>query len=97
MTEETDTDQIPLHADVRRRKDRPWGKYPIGTKAHAYNGGHWIRVARGWKWHCGEVFPTPGGDAIGKCIELPPPDPYRATRQIERMLPRAEVQGYGFP
>lgn len=51
--------------------DRPWGQYPIGTKAHAYNGGYWIRVANGWKWHNGSTFPTPGADAIGNCVELP--------------------------
>ena len=53
------------------KKDRDWVEYPIGTKAHAYNGGYWIRVKTGWKWHCGATFPSPGGDAIGKCIELP--------------------------
>ena len=51
-------------------KDRPWSEYPVGTKAYAYNGGHWIRVANGWKWFCGDIFPTPGGSAIGKCVEI---------------------------
>lgn len=51
--------------------DRPWDEYPIGTKAHAYNGGHWVRVVGGWKWCTGSTFPTPGADAIGNCIELP--------------------------
>lgn len=52
--------------------DRPWREYPLGTKAHAYNGGYWTRVEHGWKWgKHGDVFPTPGGDACGKCIELP--------------------------
>lgn len=51
--------------------DRPWSEYPIGTKAHAFNGGYWIRVPLGWKWCCGATFPTPGGDACGNCIELP--------------------------
>jgi hypothetical protein len=51
--------------------DRPWSEYPIGTKAHAFNGGHWIRVRNGWKWFNGSTFPTPGADAIGECIELP--------------------------
>lgn len=55
----------PLH------KDRPWGEYPIGTKAHALMGGYWIKVQNGWKWHNGSIFPTPGGEAIGACIELP--------------------------
>ena len=54
-----------------QRVDRPWREYPLGTKAHAFNGGFWERVATGWKWFCGDTFPTPGGDACGKCIELP--------------------------
>jgi hypothetical protein len=56
---------------VRIKKDRDWRDYPIGTKAHAFDGGHWIRVERGWKWFNGSTFPTPGADAIGDCIELP--------------------------
>ncbi len=61
-----------LKEPIRVAKDRDWSKYPIGTKAHAFNGGHWIRVECGWKWFNGSTFPTPGGDAIGKCIEFPP-------------------------
>ena len=56
---------------VRLAVDRAWSEYPIGTKAHAFNGGYWIRVANGWKWCSGSVFPTPGADACGQCIELP--------------------------
>lgn len=52
-------------------KDKEWSKYPLGTKAYAYNGGYWIRVENGWKWHCGDTFPQPGADAFGECIELP--------------------------
>lgn len=52
-------------------QDRPWREYLMGTKAHAFNGGYWERVPTGWKWFTGSTFPTPGGDAIGKCIELP--------------------------
>lgn len=48
---------------------RPWSDYPLGTKAHAIMGGHWIKVERGWKWHCGSTFPTPGADVSR--IELP--------------------------
>jgi hypothetical protein len=55
----------------RKRKDRPWQQYPIGTRAYAYNGGYWVRVAAGWKWCCGDTFPQPGADAIGLCVELP--------------------------
>jgi hypothetical protein len=54
-----------------KRVDRPWDEYPMGTKAHAFNGGYWIRVQRGWKWFSGDTFPTPGGDACGACIEFP--------------------------
>lgn len=56
----------------RLRVDRPWDLYPVGTKAHAVTGGHWIRIEDGgWKWCTGDTFPTPGGDACGACIELP--------------------------
>jgi len=51
--------------------DRRWSEYPIGTKAHAFNGGYWIKTDMGWKWYCGATFPTPGGDACGNCVELP--------------------------
>jgi hypothetical protein len=56
---------------VKQSRDREWCEYPIGTKAHAFNGGHWVRVTLGWKWCTGATFPTPGCDAIGACIELP--------------------------
>jgi len=56
---------------ARLVKDRSWSEYPTGTKVHAYNGGHWIKTPNGWKWFCGATFPTPGGDAIGACVELP--------------------------
>lgn len=52
-------------------RDRPWNQYPVGTKAHADNGGFWIRVSSGWKWGQGSIFPTPGGAAVGNCVELP--------------------------
>jgi len=51
-------------------KDRDWSEYPIGTKAKCITGGHWIRNKSGWKWFCGDTFPTPGGDATGD-IMLP--------------------------
>ncbi len=58
-------------------KDRPWNEYPLGTKAHAYNGGCWYRIERGWKWNghlggTGAVMGQPGPDACGACVELPP-------------------------
>lgn len=49
---------------MKLKRDRPWSDYPIGTKAHALGGGHWERVASGWKWLGGCTFPTPGGDAF---------------------------------
>lgn len=55
---------------LRQRKDRPWSEYPIGTKAHSINGGHWTKTDRGWKWCNGDTFPTPGGDAFD--VTLPP-------------------------
>ena len=48
----------------REPKDRPWSDYPLGTKAWAIGGGHWVRVEHGWKWHNGSTFPTPGADAF---------------------------------
>lgn len=42
---------------------KPWDEYPIGTKAHDFMGGYWIKVESGWKWHCGDTFPTPGASA----------------------------------
>lgn len=44
-------------------------KAPIGTKAPAVMGGHWVKVELGWKWFCGDTFPRPGGDWNGKLIE----------------------------
>lgn len=42
----------------------PWKDYPIGTKAVAIGGGHWIKTEHGWKWgKHGSTFPTPGADA----------------------------------
>jgi len=55
----------------RLRVDRPWDLYPVGTKAHAVTGSHWVRTERGWQTLGGDTFPTPGGDACGACIELP--------------------------
>jgi len=56
-------------------QDRPWRDYPEGTKAHAVMGGAWFKTAIGWKWNgpdgSGGTFPTPGGDACGRCVELP--------------------------
>jgi hypothetical protein len=52
--------------------DRPWSGYPLGTKAHGCGGGYWVRVALGWQYNGRHgIFPTPGGDACGACIELP--------------------------
>jgi hypothetical protein len=65
------SEYAPPSGSARLWKDRNWSEYPIGTKAHAYNGGHWTKMPNGWKWFCGDTFATPGGDAIGACIELP--------------------------
>ena len=48
-----------------------WSEYPIGTKAHAVMGGHWIKTEKGWKWCTGDTFPRPGADVIR--VELPEP------------------------
>ena len=50
--------------------DRPWGEYPVGTKAHAIMGGYWQKNDKGWwKWCTGSTFPNPGGDALS--VTLP--------------------------
>jgi hypothetical protein len=62
-------------------QDRTLENAPLGTRAPAIGGGHWIKVERGWKWHAGSTFPRPGGDWTGELIapvavdaapELPP-------------------------
>lgn len=62
--------------DDKAKRDRDWNQYPVGTKAHAYTGGAWLRTDHGWQWNGhsrtpGSTFPTPGADAFGHCIELP--------------------------
>lgn len=49
----------PVH-----RKDKRWDEYPVGTRAHSFNGGYWVRVEGGWKWFNGDTFPSPGADAF---------------------------------
>ena len=72
--------RVAVEADVRLLAcDRPWSEYPVGTKAHAVMGGRWLKMPAGWKWNgpagSGGIFPTPGGDACGRCVELPPNSP----------------------
>lgn len=43
---------------------------PIGTRAHSSIGGHWERVASGWRAQSGSVFPTPGADVSH--VSFPP-------------------------
>lgn len=49
---------------------------PVGTRAPAFDGGHWFRMKHGWKWNgphgTGSTFPRPGGDWNGDLI--PPQD-----------------------
>ena len=52
-------------------QSRSWKCYPVGTKVHSVNGGFWIRLNIGWKWHTGEMVKCPGKEAVGNCIELP--------------------------
>lgn len=54
---------VERQEDERVEIDRPWSAYKIGTKAISITGGHWTKTDRGWKWHCGSTFPTPGADA----------------------------------
>lgn len=89
----------------RQKIDRPWRDYPIGTKAHACNGGYWLKMHHGWKWNgpdgSGSTFPTPGGDACGRCVELPDQpeaDPYEreaakaAIKVLQRELSEARKE-----
>lgn len=89
----------------RQKIDRPWRDYPIGTKAHACNGGYWLKMHHGWKWNgpdgSGSTFPTPGGDACGRCVELPDQpeaDPYEreaakaAIKVLQRELSEAREE-----
>ncbi len=46
--------------------NKPMIEMPMGTKAKAIGGGHWIRVKTGWKWCTGSTFPTVGGDWNGQ-------------------------------
>jgi len=49
---------------------REWRDYPVGTRAMAIEGGHWIKQQDGrWRWHCGNAFPTPGGTV--SAVRLP--------------------------
>lgn len=52
------------------RHDRDLRDCHIGTKTRAFGGGYWEKNKRGWKWFCGDTFPTPGGDWDGY-ISLP--------------------------
>ena len=62
-----------MDTDRKLKKDRDWSEYPPGTKAHAYNGGAWVKLESGeWRWGShGSTFRTPGPDAFGRCVELP--------------------------
>jgi hypothetical protein len=51
--------------DAWQTSDRPLKDYPLGTKARAIGGGHWIKNERGWKWFNGSTFSRPGGDWDG--------------------------------
>jgi len=48
----------------------PLKDYPIGTKAKALMGGHWVKTEMGWKWFNGATFPNPGGDWTGE-VSIP--------------------------
>lgn len=52
---------------------------PLGTKAPAYNGGHWTKTERGWRWgKRGATFPCPCGDWTGELI------PPKSDKLIEK-------------
>lgn len=60
---------------------------PLGTKAPAFNGGHWERVESGWKWSTGATFPRPGDDWTGEFV-LPKstPAPHPETRTVVQQI-----------
>lgn len=57
---------------------------PLGTKAPAIGGGHWVKVAAGWQWHNGNTFPAPGGDWDGTLAYPEPPNAEALSRAVER-------------
>ena len=61
----------PIGYGPRQRADRPWGEYPLGTRALALMGGHWLKTDRGWQWMPnGSTWPTPGGDAFDVMVPI---------------------------
>lgn len=67
----------PVPERALLEQDREWRDYPPGTKAHAYNGGAWLKLDNGrWQWNGhtktpGSSFQAPGPDACGACVQLP--------------------------
>ncbi|MFC3457203.1 hypothetical protein [Massilia haematophila] len=63
----TQAESAPVEADPPlrnewHRRNRPWTDYLEGTKARESwaGGGFWQKTSRGWRWHLGGTFPTPG-------------------------------------
>jgi len=54
------------HDDEWIKADKEIHDYPMGTKFKALMGGHWIRVATGFKWCNGSTFSRVGGDWTGE-------------------------------
>lgn len=56
-----------------------WRDYPEGTKARESwaGGGFWLKTDRGWKWHLGATFPTPGSADEVLLAAAPSPLPQR--------------------
>ena len=68
MSSKKDNDHEP---DVWQTSDRPFENYPIGTKAQALGGDHWIKNNTGWRWcNSSRSYPYPGGDWTGM-VSLP--------------------------
>jgi hypothetical protein len=82
-------------------RDRNWSEYPPGTKAHAYNGGAWLKLeSGGWQWNGhtsspGSTFPTPGADAFGRCVELPANVRANLPAEVCGDWPRKDNDGQG--
>jgi len=53
------------------KADKHIKEYPLGTKFKNIFGGYWIRTERGFKWWCGNTFPSVGGDWDGTvCLPI---------------------------
>jgi hypothetical protein len=60
--------EIRIQARQAGKTDKLLSDAPLGSKAPAISGGHWVMTDRSWKWCTGSTFPRPGGDWTGELI-----------------------------